>query len=242
MADDDSPRRSKGAKAQSLLNRFPVTDLARAVAKTGDRRRRFLERFVESWPDGSYVPTRQSYHMIYGVSPTLIHIPPEPWPTIEKNLRSLCHPDILNMNLSASHELFDLVRSQEYSATACDEQVLRVGFNQIVPIGITFYITEADRLIFQFPQPRMDALEYNEAVILGSVVHHAYAQGDYAEAAIEIADLGDPNPPVKGKARKREKRIHALAREEILDRDSLTEQVDDVYAILRQLVPERPHT
>ncbi len=151
MADDGPPRRSEGAKAQSLLNRFPVTDLAQAVAKGGERRRRFLEHFVKSWPNGSYAPTRQSFHMIYGVSSSLIQIPPEPWQEIEKNLRSLSESDMLDMNMSASRELFDLVRSREYSATTCDEQVLRVGFNQIVPIGLTFYVTEGDRLLFHFP-------------------------------------------------------------------------------------------
>jgi hypothetical protein len=241
MADNDPPRRSKGAKAQNLLNRFPVTDLAQAVARKGERRRRFLEHVVESWPNGSYVPTRQSYHMIYGASSPLIQIPPEPWEEVEKNLKSLCDPDILAMNMSASRELFDLVRSREYSATTCDEQVLRVGFNQIVPIGLTFYVTEGDRLLFQFPQPRMDALTFEEILVLGSVIHYAYAQGDYANAVIEVADLSDPNPPVKGKPRKRDGRICCLAREEIMGRELLTEQIDDVYAILKELVSKTPH-
>lgn len=241
MTDDDPPRRSKGVRAQNLLNRFPVTDLAEAVAKKGERRRRFLEHFVESWPNGSYVPTRQSYHMIYGASSPLIQIPPEPWREIEKNLKSLCEPDILDMNMSASRELFELVRSHKYLATTCDEQVLRVGFNQIVPIGLTFYVTEGERLLFQFPQPRMDALVFGEIQVLGSVIHHAYAHGDYAEAAIEVADLSDPNPPVKGKPRKREGRVCRLAREEVIGRESLTEQIDDVYTILRELVSKTPH-
>jgi hypothetical protein len=241
MAEDDPPRGpSRGTRAQNLLNRFPVTDLARAVSRSGADRRFFLTEFVDSGTKRNYVPTRRTAPMIYGASPPLLEISLEPWGEVEKNIRALCDPLILDMNISASRELFNLVRPKGYLATICDEQTLRTGHNQIVPVGLTFYITEGDRLIFQFPQPRLDCLTDSEVVVLASVIFHAYAKGDYADADIEVAELGRAAGAPR-KCRKRDGRIRLVAKDDIIERNRLGEQVDDVYGILRELVTKPRH-
>ena len=65
---------------------------------------------------------------------------------------------------------------------------------------------------------------------LGSVIHYAYVQGDYAKAEIEIADLGSP-PKTKVRA----PCIRAIPREEILGLPELRNEIEDVYRILREL-------
>jgi hypothetical protein len=155
---DKKPKRSPANKAQNLLLRFPVTDLACAVALTGQRRLAYLKRFIGGGTVLSYVPTREAAIMIYGVQKPLFESPIEPWEKIERHLRDNTDPTILDMNLNTSKLLFKLVRTKKYAATEHPEQVLRVGPKQIVPIGLSFYITEGDRLIFQFAHPRIDCL------------------------------------------------------------------------------------
>ena len=152
MAENSQPRRpDRGTKAQSLLRRFPVTDLAHAVALSGENRRAFLTQFVDGYTTLSYLPTRLAAPMIYGATPPLLEISPEPWEEVEKHLKATAHPNILDMNLEASRDLFNLVRSEAYVATMCDEQTLRVAFMQVVSIGLRFYVTQGDKLIFQVP-------------------------------------------------------------------------------------------
>ncbi len=128
MPSDDGPRRRgpRGNKAQNLLRRFPIVDLAQAVALEGANRRAFLDRFVKSFTTLSYVPTREAAPMIYGAQKPMFEMPPEPWAAVERHLRTTTRPDILEMNVGASQHLFDLVRSQGYVATECDPQVLRM--------------------------------------------------------------------------------------------------------------------
>ena len=135
--------------------------------------------------------------------------------------------------------LFDLIRPKDYAATHCDPQVLRASLKQIVYVGLDYYITEGDRLIFQFPHPRIESLTDDAAVVLGSIVHHAYVQGDYAEADVEIADLGRP---LGAKAREaRAPRVRLIKRDTILGLTDLNARIEEVYAILRDLA-SRPKT
>ncbi|HJS87764.1 MAG TPA: hypothetical protein VJ779_20110 [Acetobacteraceae bacterium] len=175
--------------------------------------------------------------MIYGAQKPLFGVPPEPWSAIERHLRATTRPDILEMNLDASRHLFDLVRSQGYIATECDPQVLRVRLKQVVTIGLDFYVTQGERLIFQFPQMRKECLGESALYILGSIVYHTYAQGDFADAEIEIADIsclprGDERVP----------RIRPVPASSILDRVALTEQIEEVYDVLSELAgpPSNP--
>ena len=147
MAPRRPPRRPPD-KAKNLLLRFPVTDLARAVSLTGERRRRFLETFVKGSTTLTYMPTREAATMIYGVQVPLFETPVEPWEAVEKYLRANTDPSVLDMNLKASCLLFNLVRPKGYIATKCDAQVLRVRLKQIVHIGLEYYITQGQKLIF----------------------------------------------------------------------------------------------
>lgn len=226
-------------KARNLLLRFPITDLARAVASSDVARRAILRQFVETSTPLNYVPTRNACELIYGVQKPLIETPLEPWERIERYIRAASETYTLDMNLVATHHLFDLIRPKGYTATHCEPQILRVSLKQIVHIGLEYYITEGERLIFQFPHPRIDGLTDGAATVLGSVIHHAYAQGDYAEADVEIADVGRlPGAPPKDA---RASRIHLIERSSIMPLDRLNAQIEEVYAILRELAT-RPKT
>jgi hypothetical protein len=237
MARDDPPKRraSPETKAQSLLRRFPIVDLAKAVFLTGSERRAFLERFVATSTTMSYMPTRDVFAMIYAAQGPLLESAPEPWNIIERQIRRLARPDIIDANISASKILFDFIRSQHYVATQCNVQVLRVRLLQVVKIQLGFYVTEGDRLLFQFPIVRRECLDDSAIRVLGSVVHHAYAHGDFVDAEIEIADISCQ----KG-SNERYPRIRPVPRVEIYDRESLTDPIADVYAILAEIATRPP--
>lgn len=237
MPRDDGPRRRgpRGNKAQNLLRRFPIVDLSRAVALDGANRRAFLSQFVSTFTPLSYAPTRDAASMIYGAQKPLFGTAAEPWSAVERHLRNTTHADILEMNVEASRHLFDLIRTQGYIATECDPQVLRVRLKQIVNIGLKFYITQGERLIFQFPQPRKSGLSDEALCVLGSIIQHSYAQGDFASAEIEVAQLGC----LPG-SKQRAPRIRLVPSSSILDRAALTEQIEEIYELLYELAAEVP--
>ena len=224
---------AKESKVQNLLRRFPIVDLARAVALDGINRKAFLSQFVNGYTTLSYSPTREAAPMIYGAQKPLFEMPPEPWLAIERHLIDTTRPDILDMNLEASRQLFDLIRSQNYIATECDVQVLRVRLKQSVNIGLNFYVTQGERLIFQFPQLRKTTLSENALHMFGSIIHHSYAQGDFASAEIELADIG-----YLPDSKQRTPRIRRVPSSCILDRSALTERIEEVYDLLRDLAIE----
>lgn len=237
MTRDEPPKRQTppSARAQNLLRRFPVIDLAKAVSLPATRRQAFLRKFVESSTSRSYAPTRGASPMIYAAQGLLIESAPETWEAIEKHLRYSARPDILDDNIAASKILFDFVRAQNYRATQCESQNLKVRLKQQVSIDLTFYVTDGERLIFQFPQLRREFLTDAAIRVLGSIIHHAYAHGDFAAAEIEVADIGclpgtDERFP----------RIRAIPASEVHDRNALSEQIDEVYAILGEIVKNPP--
>lgn len=229
------PRRSPGAKAQNLLRRFPFTDLAIAVARRGERRAAYLERFVRGGTNASYRWMRAAVPEIYSVQGQLIPVAPAPWEQIKSKLEKDTPPENVDRNVGAATELFDLVRPRGYRAFSIDPQDLRVSLLQRVPIGLNYYLVEGDRLLFQYAQPRR-AAQFNDDVLstMGSIIHHAYAFGDYAAAEIEIADLSIPEG---GSAR--EARIRPVRRSDILGRDELNQEIEAVYALLQEIA-ERP--
>jgi hypothetical protein len=230
----DERRKTPAQKAQDLQKRFPITDLSRAVALSGGDRRFFLREFVEQFINTSYQPTRDSAHMIYAVREPLIYIAPEPWSAIKTHIANLSRPTILNMNLTAARLLFDFIREKDYVATNCPRQDLWIGTYQSVSIGLTFYVTEGDRVIFQFQHPRRESLSPTALVVPGSIMHHAYAHGDFARAEMEVVDLGCPP-----KSKERLPRVRHIARDQILDLAQLKEQIQDVYNILSELAARR---
>jgi hypothetical protein len=232
---DEKPKWKKGNKAQNLLARFPITDLAKAVVFSGSNRTTFLKTFVDGGTTKSYLPTRDAWPMIYASQKPMFDMPPPAWDDVEKFIRKTAHADILRMNLDASRCLFDFVRSLNYQATDCDPQVLRVRLKNVVPINLSFYVTNGERLIFQFPLMRIDRLSDGAITVIGSILHHAYVQGDYSGAEIEIADISRA-----ATTKDRSPRIKTISQDNILDREALTEQIDEVYEILRDLASRPP--
>jgi hypothetical protein len=166
-ADDGDDAKAK--KAQNLLSRFPIVDLAKAVALEGKNRHDSLKRFVDSFPPGSYAPTRSALSMIYNVQKPLFETPPPPWSAVEKYIKHAAAPGIVDMNLDATRCLFDYVRTKNYVATECESQVLRVRLRQVVKIDLDFYVTDGDRLIFQFPFLRRQAISDSALAVLVSI-------------------------------------------------------------------------
>jgi hypothetical protein len=229
-----SPKETKDSKdkARNLLNRFPFTDLSIAVARTGSKRENFLRAFVETSTAQSYKWVREATGLIYPVTLPLFPTPMLTWKEIEIILRNVTPPHTVEINVTAGKELFDLVRPHKYQAYPHDENVLRIGHNQVVFIGLNFYVVDGDRLVFQYPQPRAQPVFDNHvAAVMMSIIFHAYAFGDYADADIELADLS-----AEDRKGPRNARIRRIGRNEIIGRDELTKEIEDVYRILRALV------
>lgn len=226
---------SPKTKATNLLNRFPFTDLAVAVSRRGSAREKFLRSFVDGGTTRSYQATRDVATLVYCVEQHMFPTPKLEWEEIEATLRKVTPAQNVAFNVEASKLLFDLVRPKDYRAYEHEEQVLRVGLKQVVHIGLKFYIVDGDRLVFQFPQPRAQPVFNSDvSTIMMSIIHHAYATGDYGSADIELADLSAED--VK---EDRSPRIRALAKSDVLSLRALNEQIDDVYDVLRALATRK---
>jgi hypothetical protein len=179
---------------------------------------------------------RDAAGVIYYVELPLFPTPKLDWVQIETALRDITPPHNVDINVEAGKALFELIRPLRYRAFPHDENVLRVGHNQIVYIGLNFYVVDGDRLIFQYPQPRAQPVFDDQvAAVMMSIIFHAYAFGDYANADIELADLSaaDKDSP-------RNPRIRRIGRNEVIGREELTKDIEDVYRILRSLVAPKP--
>jgi hypothetical protein len=153
------------------------------------------------------------------------------WPQIETVIRKKTPEHNVAINVEAANHLFDLVRPRGYKAYEHDEQRLRTGVKQEVYIGLRFYLVDGERLVFQFPQPRAQPVFNDDvAAVMLSIMHHAYATGDYADADVELADLSAVEPDGD-----REPRIRTLARGDVLGREELNTQIEAVYEVLRAL-------
>lgn len=223
-------RSNSQKKADALIGRFPVTDLAKAVSLQGDARVRFLRQFVKGHPVGTLTPLRQVLGRIYGAQPPLMELPVEDWPTIEKSLRKLAPKDALERNLELGADVFKHAREEGYQATYVSTQVFRYG-RGTAPIGIEFYLTQGSRVLFQFQHLRKESLTPQQAIALASIIHHAYAFGDFAEAEVEIVQFCKS---------KRNKYPHILCpdRSSLMSLKDLSKEIDEVYLILRQIAEE----
>lgn len=227
--------KSPKTKATNLLNRFPFTDLAVAVSRNGSAREKFLRGFVDGGTTRSYQATREAASLVYCVEQHMFPTPKLGWGAIEDTLRKITPAQNVELNVDASKLLFDLVRPKDYKAYEHEDQVLRVGLKQVVHIGLKFYIVDGDRLVFQFPQPRAQAIFDDRVVeIMLSIIHHAYATGDYAAADVELADLSAEEP-----REDRSPRIRRLNRADVLSLSALNEQIEKVYDVLRALASRK---
>jgi hypothetical protein len=234
-ADDEGQRRAdaarRKAKADRYVGRFPVTDLAVAVAARGESRKKLIEAFVRTIPQGSYAVTRGLMRRIYNAQPVeefalFRDLPPDPWPAIEKAIRGACEPQHLADNLEAADLLFKHARSDNLIATIHEAAPLRVKARSYISIGIDLYVTIEDRLVFEFVHFRRTPLTPPQAAILSSLVHYAYCVGDFAHAEVDIVSIcgkrGTPRTLTRS----------TVPRSDLLSREELDTEIEDVYRLL----------
>lgn len=236
--------KDRRSKALDLIARFNFTDLARAVAKTGVERRKFLEGMAQdSFNPRTYKPFREVAPSIYGVERPLDLSPPpdreEIVEAVKRHVKRLNRKDrkiekqIETSNVETSKLLFDLVRPRDYKAYPHPPQALRTGIERFAPINLDFYIVDGDRAVFQFPQPRKSLESSNIRRLMLSIIHHAYVQGDFREADVELADLSQEVGAAPDWPRERE--IRGIAKDDIIDRKRLGEEIQSVQDILIDL-------
>jgi hypothetical protein len=178
------------AQIRKKFARFPVTDLAIAVARPSAKREAYLRKFLASDPPYSFRAVRQAAHAIYGVELPLAKLPRESWEQIAAITKEKARPHELEMNLIAANLLYELISERNFAAFPYERQFIQVAPGRTVPIELSYYLVEEDRLIFQYLQPRAEPIFDNQtALCLMSLIKMAYAFGDYASATIELADL-----------------------------------------------------
>jgi hypothetical protein len=239
LSDDEEGKRRaeqarRRAKADKRVGDFPVTDLAIAVAATGETRRKCIEGFFKGFPAGSYTGTRALLRELYGARPApdsslFTELPAAPWSFLESALRTACQPDHFEDNLEVSRLLFAHARASDVEATQHPPVTLRIGSRSEVRIGIDMYVTHAGRLAFEFIHLRRTRLPPKQAAILASLVHYAYCVGDYAEADVDIVSMC---PVGKGS---RTLTTQTVPRSAIWKKADLDREIEDVLRILREI-------
>ena len=247
--DDQGRRRARSKRADGLVGRFPLTNLAEAVAVTGPERVRVLEGFVKGAGLGTYTPTRNHLRRLYGshgaedgaYSPLIAELPPEPWNRIEPDIRQACQPEHLHDNLEVARLIYDHARGEEYVATHFDPRILPTG-RSIVPVPINIFLAKDERLIFQFPHLRRRALTPSQEDVIATVISITCATGDFEPAEIEILSFPPKDAAKRSKKEgsatahpPRTARVTPIAHGRLIPRVELAAEIDDVYAILRKL-------
>lgn len=210
----------------------------------GEPRAKFLRDYLgrEGGVYPTYEPFRKAVSGIYGVSLGLDPSPASDWPKIESAIRRNCKGKDEAMNLSAARALFDLVRDEDFAAYPHPERSLRLGLDRSCAIRIEHYLVRDDRLVFQFPYPRRTRLSNHEFRVMASLMHYGYAIGDYADALIEIADLSPEDERVRidgrWEAGPRTPRVLTFGSDDIIAREALETEVQDVYRILMLIADE----
>lgn len=233
-------------KAIGLLSRFQFIDLAQAViVPSVDRKawlRNYLLRAVKGGKFPSYRYFRGALPVIYGVERGLDTSPPVGREKLGKYIKSSCKGNDEAINVDAALSLFDLVRPNEYRAFDHQERVLPLGFKRAATIGLKVELLKGDEIIFQFPYPRLDRLDDYTIRVMLSVIHHAYAIGDYENAVVELADLSSELDSLTARRlrlpRVRSPRIIRIDRSNIISLDDLAPEVQSVHDLLLELGDE----
>lgn len=221
------------SKADRLIQRFPVTDLALAVTYKGEKRERFIQRFVDQFTTKSWRSVREHAHLIYNAQPPLagMELPPPHWSEIENQIRRSAGKNNAAANVNVARLLKDLIATRKFKAFQTPEQFIHLAPGKLVKIGLTYYLVEDQRLIFQFFQPRADArVDCHVVRALMSLVHYAYVFGDFEDAQVEMADLSALHP-----GGDREPRIHVLQRSDLMSREELNSEIDNVHSLLEKI-------
>jgi hypothetical protein len=222
------------AQIRKKFGRFPVTDLAIAIARPAARRESFLRIFLAGEPAYSFRAVRQASHAIYGVNLPLAPLPRETWEQVKALIKEKARPHEYDLNVTAAKLLVKLISSRSFAAFPYDKQFIQVGPGRTIPLELSYYLVEADRIIFQYLQPRAEpAFDDRTALCLASLVNMAYAFGDYASADIEIADLSAVH-----RAGSRQPRFRTFSKSMLLTPADLSAEINDIYSIMKKLYDE----
>lgn len=235
-------------KVAGLLQRFEFTDFSGFIARPHSQRYSALKAYIDrasgNW--GSYGPFRASIADIAGVERPL---DPGEKLTLSEILRSIKvrsqrgNRDDYAMNKEAASAYFEYIR--RVGVTAYDDHPrapLYIAADRRISMRIEHYIVEGGCGSFQFVNPRRTSLEPDEAAIAMSLVHQAYAVGDYADFDVEIVELGPVETvgPRGGRVYGDERcpRSIKLSQLEIRDKAWLDEQANHIYSLLLRIAED----
>lgn len=239
---------SKKRRIAGVLKRFQFLDLSRAVSTTGQQREDFLREYTgrRAGRFPTYEPFRKTVKGIYGVSRGLDLSPSPIRGDIEAAVRRECKGTDEAINLDAALSLYDLLFEAEIAAYDHFPESLRLGDDRRCFFRIEHYIVRADTAIFQFPYPRRTRLTDFEYQVMMSLIHYGYVRGDFEEARVEIADLSCEEVSVRVDGRRqpapRTPRILALGDGDLIGRQDLQTEIEDVYRILLRIADEPDET
>lgn len=235
---------TKKQRVGTLLKRFQFIDLARAVTATGQNRKTFLREYAfGKAPLASYEPFRKCLDGLYGVTRDF---DPSPRPTSEEALsavRRTCRGKDEDLNLEAARSLLELIGDRPFEAYEHHlPQSLRLGPDNKCFFRLEHYLVRDGKAVFQFPYPRRTRLSDRELDIMLSLIHFAFARGDFEGAEVEVADLScavrtirSAGVTVRGPRAPRLIRLDPTA---VIDRTELQNEIDDVYRVLMELGDE----
>lgn len=231
-------------KVHGLLRRYQFVDLAKAIAVPMPRRKDHLRTYLDRalltpGKMASYEFFRRAVPDIYGVIRPLDPSPAVDIGEIVESIRANCHKDDVARNIEVAKLLYGFVRPRGYICYDHAAHDLPISTTRKVQIRVNHFVVEKDRGIFQFVYPRKDALTGEEIQLMGSLIHHNYVQGDYAEADVEIVDLSCPDSigPKGGSKRSSDRlpRIHAIRAEDVISRSELAPHVQSVHDMLLEI-------
>jgi len=232
-------------KIASLLKRIQFLDLSAFVATPRADRENEIRAYVDRTRGvfKSYEPFRKCVNGIYGVSLGLDPTPPLTGAKLEYAVRKTCEGKDEGMNLSAAFALVDLLSSSSaFSAYHHVERSLPLGTDRRCAFRIEHYLVRDGEAIFQFPYPRRKRLSDHQLHTMMSLIHFAYATGDYSDAAVEIADLSAEQDYIYLDGRREQgprcPRIVTMPAKGPLSREMLQEEVQNVHDILMRLSEE----
>ncbi len=241
--EDDGRRRAAAKRADDLVGRFPLTNLAEAVALTGINRRKHLARFVEGAGLATYGPTRDLMLRLYGghgardgaVGPLIEDLPPDPWSELASSLSLKCRAGTLEDNLEVSKLIFDNVRA-EHAASSFEPMVMNFGTSRII-LPISMYCTRGEQVLFHFAHLRRAPLTPAQEDVIATLIHRGCAIDPFEDADIEIVHF--PAMDLRAMRGRRTFAIKHISSSRFLAKDDLDAEITDVYTILREIAAGR---
>lgn len=234
----------KQQRVGSLLKRFQFIDLARAVTTQGTNRRLFLRDYAFGGaPTSSYESFRKCLDGLYGVTRALDLSPRmKPEEALAAVTRT-CNGKDEEMNLSAARSLQGLLRVAPFEAFEHHlPQSLSLGPDSKCSFRLAHYLVRNSEAVFQFPYPRRKRPTDHEMLVMLSLINFAFVKGDFEHARVEIADLSCETAYIRDSAGRtpspRAPRLFQIDAGDLINRDDLQPEIDDVYRVLVALGDE----